>query len=45
MLPIMAKHAKTSTVVGEHSGVSPLTGKNSKAKTTSAVKGHLLKGL
>ena len=34
-----------NVTVGEHSGVSPLTGKYSKAKTTSAVKGHMLKGL
>ena len=28
--------------VGEHSGVSPLTGKKSKAKTTTAIKDHML---
>ena len=28
--------------VGEHSDVSPLTGKNSKAKTTTAIKDHML---
>ena len=28
--------------VGEHSGVSPWTGKKSKAKTTTAVKDHML---
>ena len=28
--------------VGEHSGVSPLTGKKSKAKTTIAIKDHML---
>ena len=28
--------------VGEHSGVSPLTGKESKAKTTTAIKDHML---
>ena len=28
--------------VGEHSGVSPLTGKKSKAKKTTAVKDHML---
>ena len=27
--------------VGEHSGISPLTGKRSKAKTTTAIKGHM----
>ena len=28
--------------VGKHSGVSPLTGKKSKAKTTTAIKDHML---
>ena len=28
--------------VGEHSGVSPLTGKKSKAKTITAIKDHML---
>ena len=28
--------------VGEHSGVSPVTGKKSKAKTTTAIKDHML---
>ena len=28
--------------VGEHSGVPPLTGKKSKAKTTTAIKNHML---
>ena len=28
--------------IGEHSGVSPLTGKKSKAKTTAAIKDHML---
>ena len=28
--------------VGEHSGVSPLSGKKSKAKTTTAIKDHML---
>ena len=28
--------------VGEHSGVSPLTGKKSKAKKTTAIKDHML---
>ena len=28
--------------VGEHSGISPLTGKKSKAKTTTAIKDHML---
>ena len=28
--------------VGEHSGVSPLTGKKLKAKTTTAIKDHML---
>ena len=28
--------------VGEHSGVSPLTGKNPNAKTTTAIKYHIL---
>ena len=28
--------------VGEHSGISPLTGKMSKAKTTTAIKDHML---
>ena len=28
--------------VGEHSGVSPLTGKKLKAKTITAIKGHML---
>ena len=28
--------------VGEHSGVSPLTGKRSKAMTTTAIKDHVL---
>ena len=28
--------------VGEHSGVSPLTGKKSKAKTTTAIKDYML---
>ena len=28
--------------VGEHSGISPLTGKKSKAKTTDAIKDHML---
>ena len=28
--------------VGRHSGVSPLTGKKSKAKTTTAIKDHIL---
>ena len=29
--------------VGEHSGISPLTGKKSKARKTTAVKDHMLR--
>ena len=29
-------------IIGEHSGVSPLTGKKSKSKTNTAVKDHML---
>ena len=44
MLPIMAKLAdiELNIRVGEPSGVSPLTRKKSKAKTTAAVKDHML---
>ena len=30
--------------VGEHSGISPLAGKNSKAKTATAINDHMLFG-
>ena len=40
MVPIMAKHLNVR--VGEHPGVSPLTGKKSKVKTTAAIKDHIL---
>ena len=44
MLPIMAKLAdiELNIRVGEPSDVSPLTRKKSKAKTTAAVKDHML---
>ena len=43
MLPVMAKLANIETLrVCEHSGISPLTGKKSKAKTTDAIKDHML---
>ena len=40
MLPIMAKH--TDVRVVEHSDISPLTGKKSKARKTTAIKDHML---
>ena len=43
MLPIMVKHADFLNIrVGEHSGISPLTGKMSKARKTNTVKDHML---
>ena len=36
------KFRHLSIRVGEHSGVSPLTGKKSKAKTTTAINNHML---
>ena len=38
MLPITAKHAGNK---GEHSGVSPLTGKKLKSKKSTTVKDHM----
>ena len=40
ILPITAKHL--SVRVGQHLSVSPLTGKKSKSKESTAVKDHML---
>ena len=43
VLPIMEKHTNNLNVrVGQHSGVSPLTRKRLKSKTTTLVKDHML---